>query len=132
MCIRDRYYSDYRSMVCIKAVANKKDEEYIVTALSQRKDIKLFEVEPGKEDHLLNIKIYTVINQRDIYAVSYTHLDVYKRQGNSFMIVNPFGFRVLQMIESGLDFNTLISQLCCGNEKIELKLKKDIVSFLLE
>ena len=78
-------------------------------------------------------KIVTIFNS-EIRLIEYKHSYIAKSKwtGNSFMIVNPFGFRVLQMIESGLDFNTLISQLCCGNEKIELKLKKDIVSFLLE
>lgn len=65
----EQYYSDYQKMVCIKAVADKKDEECIIAALSQRKDVKLFEVEPGKEDSSLNIKIYTVIDRRDVYEL---------------------------------------------------------------
>lgn len=100
----EQYYSDYRSMVCIKAVANKKDEEYIVTALSQRKDIKLFEVEPGKEDHLLNIKIYTVINQRDIYELIRGYIP---------------NVEVSAIWSEDLDLESMIKIICKGVESYE-------------
>ncbi len=66
-----QYYSDYRKMICIKVVVNKEDESSIRASLEQGKDkgIKLFEIESGKEDNLINIKIYTEMHKLDVHEV---------------------------------------------------------------
>lgn len=81
-------------------------------------------------DKAKTIKIFN----SEIRLIEYEHSYVAKSKwtGNSFMIINPFGFRILQMIESGVDYKRLIEQLSCGNERIKAKLEKDILSFLME
>ncbi len=83
--------------------------------------------------HFDKSKTLTVFNSQ-IKLIEYNHSYIAKSKwtGNSFMIVNPFGFKVLQLIESGVDFGKLVERFCGGNDKVKHNLEKKIVSFLME
>lgn len=63
----EQYYLEYRDLICIKMIANKKDKEYIATLLNLRKDVKLFEIESGREEGLIYIKVYTIMCKQGTY-----------------------------------------------------------------
>ena len=74
MCIRDRFYSDKYAKIGFQVsdlFADEKELRERIANVILKKNVlleNLYHAEPLKED--------------DIYeAVSYTHLDVYKRQG---------------------------------------------------
>lgn len=106
---KNNIYSPYRHDVVIE-IDEKKDGFYH----DRKKILTLF----GEEITLIQY--------------DYSYIAKSKWTGNSFMIVNRFGFKVLQMIESGLNYNELIGKLSGTNEKIKLKIEKDIRSFLIE
>lgn len=70
----------------------------------------------------------------EIRLVAYEHSFIAKtkRTGNSFMIINQFGFRILKLIEKGLSLNQLILTLSGQNQEIRSKIEKDINAFFME
>ena len=44
--------------------------------------LRILRLQRGEGDHLINA-VQTILNTKKITAVSYTHLDVYKRQGGT-------------------------------------------------
>lgn len=70
----------------------------------------------------------------EIRLVEYDHSFIAKtrQRGNSFMIINQFGYRVLKLVEKGLNYDDLIYALSGKNSIMKSKIEKDIRDFFME
>lgn len=110
-------------------VSNYKKDTYP----EYKSDFKVQVAECTEISHFEKSKTLTVFHsQIKLIQYNYGYIAKSKWTGNSFMIVNPFGYKVLKMIESGVDFRGLIERLCGKNDKVKCNLEKKIVSFLME